>query len=565
MARIALTASGVALLSLLAAEGADGALPQDERQALIDFYHATNGDDWYRNDGWLDPEIDACDWYGVSCENWFDEDRHFIQTLQLPDNNLSGELPGSILFETVWGDIDLSSNRIGGSLERFPLTPGEVDLSNNRLSGPLPVEHSDSEPNDEGDQPDRIWRLDLSGNDFTGEVPETWPTLNWLDLSNNELEGLPLALFEPHSSSLHSSYINLADNQFAGELPTSIMNDDSVSDFTNRWGGSVNLCWNDFEIHDSELAEWLGKRHVGGANFDQCLGRERTEIDAGFSGSWYDPARSGEGIALQQLSEDFALMYWFTYDDEGNQRWLFETGSIDGPSIKWKQLYETRGEFGQGFVDEPGESVEMRGFFRLDRTGSRQAQAERVYIDPLHHVCVSIYPPPLACFGSGISDRLEYHQLTRLAGTTCDNRSRFQHFSGAWYSPERKGEGFIVEILSGDRVIVYWFTYRSDGSGRQVWMMGDGPIFEKSATPAPSPVASQASVHFDHMVQPQGAQFGNDFDPAAVERRHWGELTIHFRGENHARVEFDSLFEEFGSGEYPIERLTRPMLAECED
>jgi hypothetical protein len=35
--------------------------------ALTDFFHATNGQNWTKNDGWLQPNTDPCTWFGVTC------------------------------------------------------------------------------------------------------------------------------------------------------------------------------------------------------------------------------------------------------------------------------------------------------------------------------------------------------------------------------------------------------------------------------------------------------------------------------------------------------------------
>ena len=64
-------------------------------------------------------------------------------------------------------------------------------------------------------------------------------------------------------------------------------------------------------------------------------------------------------------------------------------------------------------------------------------------------------------------------QLTRLAGTTCDNQLEHQWISGVWFNPESTGEGFVVEVIEDGRGVVYWFTYAADGSGEQVWLTGD--------------------------------------------------------------------------------------------
>ncbi|HET6545177.1 MAG TPA: hypothetical protein VFG55_00345, partial [Rhodanobacteraceae bacterium] len=51
-------------------------------------------------------------------------------------------------------------------------------------------------------------------------------------------------------------------------------------------------------------------------------------IGSGHSAMWYDPARSGEGWVLEVLADDFVLLDWYTYDEQGGQRWLQGIGEI---------------------------------------------------------------------------------------------------------------------------------------------------------------------------------------------------------------------------------------------
>src|ERR1041385_701521 len=81
---------------------------------------------------------------------------------------------------------------------------------------------------------------------------------------------------------------------------------------------------------------------------------EAGTIGSGFSAMWYDPARSGEGLQLELLGTDAALVEWYTYDELGNQRWLQGIGQIvhgpAGDSIEFSQLYVTQGgHFGPNF------------------------------------------------------------------------------------------------------------------------------------------------------------------------------------------------------------------------
>jgi len=50
--------------------------------------------------------------------------------------------------------------------------------------------------------------------------------------------------------------------------------------------------------------------------------------NAFISGSWFDPNTDGEGWEIQVLSETSALVYWYTYDANGNQAWNLGVGEI---------------------------------------------------------------------------------------------------------------------------------------------------------------------------------------------------------------------------------------------
>ncbi len=79
--------------------------------------------------------------------------------------------------------------------------------------------------------------------------------------------------------------------------------------------------------------------HVQGHHCGKSQQTPRMDI----SGSWYDPAHSGEGFAVQQLSDDQALVYWFSYTSAGQQAWMFSTGSIANGAITAGQLLRPSG------------------------------------------------------------------------------------------------------------------------------------------------------------------------------------------------------------------------------
>ncbi len=68
------------------------------------------------------------------------------------------------------------------------------------------------------------------------------------------------------------------------------------------------------------------------------------------SGSWYDPTHNGEGFNLEMLSDNRVLAYWFTYDQQGQRRWLFGVGENRAGKLVFDDMQTTSGGiFGPDF------------------------------------------------------------------------------------------------------------------------------------------------------------------------------------------------------------------------
>jgi len=115
---------------------------EDERAALVNFYHATNGSGWDFKDSWLsgDPCVDG--WYKVICN----VNNTTVTGLDLPANLLSGSLvfdaPNLSDLENLT-ILNVSHNFIGGQV---PAELGDLAglellaMNGNQLSGPIPSE-----------------------------------------------------------------------------------------------------------------------------------------------------------------------------------------------------------------------------------------------------------------------------------------------------------------------------------------------------------------------------------------------------------------------------------------
>ena len=127
-----------------------------DREALVAFYNATDGENWSYNFDWLS-DAPLGEWQGVSTN----DDGRVIE-LYFVYNALSGELPADL-----------------GSLSK--LTQLDVTGNGVSLGGEIPT--------DLGSLSD-LELLDLSDNDLSGEIPAdlgSLSNLRDLSLGNNDL------------------------------------------------------------------------------------------------------------------------------------------------------------------------------------------------------------------------------------------------------------------------------------------------------------------------------------------------------------------------------------------
>src|SRR5688572_24050066 len=70
-------------------------------------------------------------------------------------------------------------------------------------------------------------------------------------------------------------------------------------------------------------------------------------------------------------------------------------------------------------------------------------------------------------------------------------------FSGSWYSTDRSGEGFILQVLGDGTALLLWFTYPPAGSTvPQAWIYADGGSIEGER------------IRFANAVTTRGGRFG---------------------------------------------------------
>jgi len=120
-------------------------------------------------------------------------------------------------------------------------------------------------------------------------------------------------------------------------------------------------------------------------------------------------------------------------------------------------------------------------------------------------------------------------------------------FIGSWYDPAQSGDGLMLEVLPGNRLLALWFAFSP--TGEQAWFGGVGTYSGNTAT-----ITSAAL--------PTGGKWIPNFDPNAIVRNPWGTLTFTFADCNHGKVDFNSAYG-YGSGSMNLTRLTLPSGLAC--
>jgi plastocyanin len=121
-------------------------------------------------------------------------------------------------------------------------------------------------------------------------------------------------------------------------------------------------------------------------------------------------------------------------------------------------------------------------------------------------------------------------------------------FTGAWYDPNQSGHGIFIEVLPGNQMLAWWFTFNPDGT-QQSWFGNVGAIDGDTAT--------------INALQTTGGRWIPNFDPGNVTQPSWGTLVFTFTDCNHGRVDFTSTAAGYGSGHMDLTRITQPAGLSC--
>jgi hypothetical protein len=442
---------------------------------------------------------------------------------------------GATVFEAEWDTADPTSR----TLHTFQSQP--LQLERDYLAWVA------------WDRPMR-WRTDGVVTPLPGKPLFSLDVNQAISVAENSLDttfGAPLWLDQPGNSS--SGYLRYRDDAVNFDMrflssennldvvqgPTTAVLEMDTYDMVGIRGDadpSTVARWEEGAWAGYEESTGIVGRDIGGVDAtvpfqvtSESLG-DPFVVVAGTSSAWFDTSRNGEGFLLEILAGARAVVYWFTYDEEGRQDWYIAEGEIRGNRILFPELMRVSGgEFGPGFNPDNIVNNNVGSASFIWSSCDSGAMSWVINKDG----------------GSRRQGRMNLTRLSRVMGIDCGKIAsppvlEAMRLSGSWYDPSHSGEGYVLEVLADQRVLAYWFSFDMEGNRR--WFFGTGEI-------------SGSKLIFEEMHTTIGGVFGPGFDPLAVEVKSWGSLELELDCAS-GTARFTPEEEGFPAGSLNLTRLT---------
>ena len=100
------------------------------------------------------------------------------------------------------------------------------------------------------------------------------------------------------------------------------------------------------------------------ANFQRAVPPEPepVQVDATYSGLWFNPEQDGHGLSITVHSPQSATIFWYTYDPFGTPIWILGVGEIQASRIEAQALYF----YGMKFGDWDTRDREMQEWGQIE-------------------------------------------------------------------------------------------------------------------------------------------------------------------------------------------------------
>ncbi|WOK06089.1 FG-GAP-like repeat-containing protein [Imperialibacter roseus] len=183
-----------------------------DRAAIVKLYDTTGGDTWTNKTNWKSA-LPVGFWHGIKTSNGR------VVEIDLPGNNLIGELPAELFAMDSLRILNLGANQLTGSIPSSITGMKRLEmlyLNDNRIGGEIP---------DDIGLLQSLSALDLGRNQLIGGLPASIGNLTKLEsifgVMGNQMEGI----IPPTIGNLNKLKVLALDaNQFDGSIPAEIGN-----------------------------------------------------------------------------------------------------------------------------------------------------------------------------------------------------------------------------------------------------------------------------------------------------------------------------------------------------
>jgi hypothetical protein len=575
------------LASLLISHNVVADVPQAQRDALIKLYQSTQGDQWTDNANWLTGDPCSNDWSGITCDDGVIEVLRLaennlvgfippeigmlsdLQLLNLSLNSLTGHIPSEIGNLTQLNSLYLSENHLTGPI---PPTIGELinlrsfAVYNNQLTGGLPEEIGNL---------DLLLGMDITGNRLNGLIPASMTNMEeftFIFYAENAL------VFENPDVAGYIFDRSCYDYGVYYECPSQETQTTTPSGFqiTNSTTNSITFSWDESDYQQAGGYQlWMSETEEGPFQLiHQTHSKTETTVtvenlspdanqhfklntftnpheynanlvvsqavnlsgelstntyqtlQSNHSGSWYNSSQDGHGLVVEILPNQVAVIYWYVYDNQGNQLWLVGAGQYDEHGVQ-ASMTASEGAFFPPNFDSNQVNKYFWGTINLKFTSE-------------HTLSYTWKPKLNSEYSAGALNMEQLTQLINADSVLTDHPE--VAYSGSWFNPEQDGHGLVVEVLPNGVGLIYWYVFDQDGN--PIWLLGSGLFNEQSI-----------DVEFSTV---SGAMFPPAFDSHDLLPSYWGTATLNFNDCNSGLFSWqpEANNTQFTAGQMNVQRLT---------
>ncbi|KAG2690333.1 hypothetical protein I3760_09G181000 [Carya illinoinensis] len=269
-----------------------------------------------------------------------------LTDLSLSSNMLVGPIPFIWDNLTYLNYLDLSVNDLTGSIlyhERNLYWVTHVNLSHNFLSGEIPIALGSIA------LARHLQSLDLSYNNFTGNIPSSLIDIHTLDLSHNYLKGQIPDGFDKH----HKSHTLIGNRDLCGQF----------KNIFPPCPKSKKSIATKIEIF-APITTFLGFLVIGGILLSRCVFKEnQLELRESKNGNIFSIWNYDGHIAYEDIieaTEDFDIRYCIGTGGYGS---VYKAELLSGNVVALKKLHQREVEnpiFCKSFINEVRVLTEIR-------------------------------------------------------------------------------------------------------------------------------------------------------------------------------------------------------------